>query len=419
VAAVAGAVWNVDRLTAPVDDSREAYRDVGLQLRAHLRPGDKVADRKPYIPFYAGGRYVEIPNDNYDDIISYLNRENVRFLSLEYNVTVAVRPVLIPLLTDAAAILGELRYAQLLRHPEGVLVYQRTGADADPSWRRLATADQGRIASPSWTPDGRRILFSIQDENASSIHVVPADGSSPPARVVGTPARDDHAAVSPDGTLLAFSSTMGGSYDVYTLDVTSGETSRLTEDPANDGAPAWVTASDIVFVSDRSGRNELWRLDVDTGEATRLTRLGDLNYPAVSPSGNRVAFVRKGHGVGVLDLENGRIEMLPGPKNVQYPPSWSRDERFLAVTANDWGSVDVYILMPEAGRHLLLTKNRAFDERTWFDGFPVYSPDNERLAVVSNHEGRFGLYVLEGLEPYYRRLIDPVELTTMEESGPE
>ena len=57
---------------------------------------------------------------------------------------------------------------------------------------------------------------------------------------------------SPDGTRIAFSSDRSGNYDVWVLDVASGQVRQVTRDPANDFFPAWSNDSrELLFVSNR------------------------------------------------------------------------------------------------------------------------------------------------------------------------
>ncbi len=418
LAVVAGIASNRDRLTEPVDEGFTDLKEAGLALRAHVRPGDKMADRKPYVAFYSGAEYVEIPKDNYDATMEFLAHENVRFISLYYPVIYAVRPILLRLLTDPAVILGELRYKQVYSHPRGLIVYERA-RDADAlHWKRITEDDMGPLAVPAWSPDGSRVAFVRKDDQNAAIYSVPADGSAPPAVLVDTPGNDDHPSWSPDGTRLAFASALDGNWDVYVLELASGSITRVTHAAGGDGAPDWFPdGRSLVFVSSRSGANELWRLDLDSGVTRQLTRDGGYSFPAVSPSGKQIAAVKKMRGVFIVDVDSGTPVKAAAPLEVAYAPTWSPDGRVIAVTARDWSSFDIYLLSADGKTNLLLTKNNVADSaRPLHDGYPAWSPDGSRLALVSNRDGSFGIYILEGLEPYRDRLINPVGMATVEET---
>jgi dipeptidyl aminopeptidase/acylaminoacyl peptidase len=240
-----------------------------------VRPGDKLADRKPYVAFYAGAEYTEIPMDNYDATMDYLTRNDVRFLSLYYPVIDAVRPVLSPLLTDPAVILGELRYKQVYAREEGLFIYERTGQQNPLRWTRLTDPDVGRVASPAWSPDGKRIAFVKKGERDGGILWVPSDGSALPRELFDGPANDGHPAWSHDGTRLAFASTLSGNWDVYVCTLATHRAVQVTSNPEADGAPSWFPGDrDLAFVSSHGNRTDLWKLNLETGELTQLTHTG-------------------------------------------------------------------------------------------------------------------------------------------------
>lgn len=78
-------------------------------------------------------------------------------------------------------------------------------------------------------------------------------------------------AASPDSRTVAYmSDSGGGNWDIYTVDVDGENARRLTDDPAQDGLPAWSPdGQSIAFVSDRTGQWALWVMDAD-GDNQRL-----------------------------------------------------------------------------------------------------------------------------------------------------
>lgn len=412
-ALVAGAVWNRGRLTQVVDDGFIGYKEAGLELRERVRPGDMLADRNPLTAFYAGARFVEIPLDDYEATMDYLVVRDVRFISLFHRLVEQVRPVFAPLVTDRAAILGELRYQQVQRHPSGLFIYERTSHSGALAWRRLTPPGTGQVESPTWSSDGSRVAFVVRDAQAGAIYSVPADGSAPPRILVDLPGQDEHPAWSRDGKRLAFASRQSGNWEIYVLDVAGNDVRQVTGDAAANGAPAWLGGdAGLVFVSSRGGTADLWAVDLDGGEAVRVTTTGGHNFPAVSPSGRNVASIVHQRGLAVTDLETGVTVLADGPTDVQYRPAWSPDGRFIAVTARDWGSVDVYLVTADGAANLLLTKNAAAGDRTWFDGHPAWGPGRDRIALVSNKDDSQALYIVEGVDAYCERLVHPPHVET-------
>src|SRR5207248_10297447 len=150
---------------------------------------------------------------------------------------------------------------------------------------------------PRWSPDGNRLLFIRGDRVGHGTIVVVATDGSAPEEVV--PALDDvrSATWSPDGRRIAFS-VFGGSGPVYVVDRDGSGLHALASTGASD-SPAWSPDGRfIAYRREYPGNDEIVRLRVATGAVRRLTytRAGrnDLT-PAWSPDGTKIAY-RSGSG---------------------------------------------------------------------------------------------------------------------------
>lgn len=85
----------------------------GAWLRAHGRPDAVIMDRKSYVPFFAAMRHVQLPDNEYDDIVEGARRDGVDYIVVEEYVVHAFRPQLAPLLADPAFRAGESRLRPL------------------------------------------------------------------------------------------------------------------------------------------------------------------------------------------------------------------------------------------------------------------------------------------------------------------
>ncbi|MCW5770407.1 MAG: S9 family peptidase [Rhodospirillaceae bacterium] len=93
-------------------------------------------------------------------------------------------------------------------------------------------------------PDGARAAFALTaivgDTYVTSIHVVPTDGSAPPAKLTDGP-RDAAPVWSPDGASIAFlRAGPDGMRQLHVMPAAGGEARRLTDHPLGVGSP--VTA---------------------------------------------------------------------------------------------------------------------------------------------------------------------------------
>ncbi len=238
---------------------------------------------------------------------------------------------------------------------------------------------------------------------------------------------------------IAFMSDRGGTYDVYLLDLESGELTDLTNDQANDGLPSWNDrANAFVFLTTRGTDTVgIYRMDIDganaapirmdppadadppiwspTGEWLAFAGLAEsnaeiyivdsngsglrniTNHPAAdrfgawSPDGQKVAFVSDRDGaIGIysIDLQGGEATLLSDPESPSGGPSWSPDGTQLAFMSSSLGDVEIYVMDSDGGNIVRLT------ESVGFDGFPTWSPDGTRIAFLSNRDGNPEIYVM-------------------------
>jgi hypothetical protein len=147
----------------------------------------------------------------------------------------------------------------------------------------------------------------------------------------------------PRNDQILFTSNYVGSvdnFDLFLLDLTTGLTTQLTDQPGVDRDPAWLPdGTAIVFASDRETPlyTDLYVLQfLPDGSTTtrRLTRsLGSSYAPAPSPNGQRIAFVNDGN-LMVVGTDGQRLQtLLSDPFEVRQPV-WSADGRFIGFLSN-------------------------------------------------------------------------------------
>jgi WD40 repeat protein len=154
--------------------------------------------------------------------------------------------------------------------------------------------------NPAWSPDGQTIVtetyFGLQSFS-------PSGGAGRPLTTRGD---DTTPAWSPDGEAIVYSSTQGGTRDLWILDVTSGATRRLMADSALDTWPAWSPDGRwIAFASDRDGSSRIWAIPSAGGNPIRVVDGPSGSAPAWSPDGGSLAFESDGHiwiATGVRDV---------------------------------------------------------------------------------------------------------------------
>lgn len=139
--------------------------------------------------------------------------------------------------------------------PDGTQIayYVKVGDDATSAELYLLDVDGGtstRLTQnavpdqwPDWSPDGMRLVFSsaqgLVDGRRALFEYNLRTGRI--TQLTSGLGHDDDAVWSPDGKRIAFDSDRDGSglFNLYLLDLSSGDLQRLTNVAANDVTPAW------------------------------------------------------------------------------------------------------------------------------------------------------------------------------------
>jgi TolB protein len=113
----------------------------------------------------------------------------------------------------------------------------------DPVNEQALLRRAGDERYPSFSPDGRRLVFRGDEDGVSGngdeeIYVAKADGTGATA-VTDNDHEDSAPNWSPDGRRIAFQSDAAGNQDVYVMDADGSDVVRLTSNAAHDIGPVW------------------------------------------------------------------------------------------------------------------------------------------------------------------------------------
>jgi Tol biopolymer transport system component len=122
---------------------------------------------------------------------------------------------------------------------------------ADGSDPRTLPTGAGNAGFPSWSPDGKQVVYRFWGETAGGLRIINlADGA---VREL-TSGYDNFPMWSPKGDRIAFSRLADDNFDVYTIRPDGTGLQRLTDADGNDSHPAWSPdGQSILFSSSRFG----------------------------------------------------------------------------------------------------------------------------------------------------------------------
>jgi eukaryotic-like serine/threonine-protein kinase len=161
------------------------------------------------------------------------------------------------------------------------------------------TWEEGREFAPSISPDGTTFLYAAQASTLTGAVDIFTRRIGGEVAIDLTPdhAGDDREPVySPDGRTIAFRSARDGG-GIFLMGASGESVRRLTDEGYG---PAWspdgttIAFQTLEFLRfGGKGTNALWTVVVETGERRKVLdgEVGDLRW---SPSGTRIAFIRRG-----------------------------------------------------------------------------------------------------------------------------
>jgi len=191
---------------------------------------------------------------------------------------------------------------------------------------------------------------SVAFEYAGDLWVVPRAGGAA-RRLTSTPGAETEPYFSPDGSQIAYTSTIAGNTDVYVVNASGGDAKRLTYHPGMDRVRGWTPdGRRVLFASVRDSEPQeayfrLWSVSGDGGlpDALPLPRAFSGAY---SPDGKHLAYEEistvffpgwyeasmwrhyrggRTHPIRVMNLADHSVEKLPWTNSNDSTPMWVGD----------------------------------------------------------------------------------------------
>ena len=142
----------------------------------------------------------------------------------------------------------------------GINLAQVTPEDIEPKRITFNETDDG---SPTFFPDGKRIMFVSSRNEVNQLWTIGIDGQD---ETHFNPNRYDcyNPTISPDGKTVAYVSARDGDWEIYLIDADGKNERRITNDIGRSIQPAFSPdGQHLVFVSDRSDTFHIYLMSFD------------------------------------------------------------------------------------------------------------------------------------------------------------
>ena len=235
---------------------------------------------------------------------------------------------------------------------DGKARYALAVADVDGHNEHVILDSAQPVMSPSWSPDGKKLAYVSFESDQPRIFIQEiATGDR--EGITSFPGINGAPAFSPDGRHLAMTLSKDGNPEIYVMDLQAGRFRRITRNAAIDTEPSWSPdGRSLAFTSDRGGKPQIYRVVVEGGRPERLTFEGSYNArPVYSPDGAKLALVHRDDGryrIGLLDLENGALQVLTDSE-LDESPSFAPNGRMILYATSD-GAGSVLAAVSQDGR---------------------------------------------------------------------
>lgn len=263
-----------------------------------------------------------------------------------------------------------------------------------------------------WTPDGKSVLFTsnreVMTRGGQQIFAVSIDGGLPTAMPM--PQASD-VSFSPDGRRVAYQLFTpaqwgtsgwdryrgGRTPPIWIFDLTAHGIEKIPHDRVNDTDPMWV-GSAVYFLSDRAGRVNLFMYDTASHAVTQLTHHDDWDIESAAATNDAIIYDLGGrlHLFDIAPKKERALTLALRPDLPQLHPQWKDASR----------GITTGVLSPKGARAAFSTRGDIFtvplkhgDARNLTrstganDRDPLWSPDGQKVAWVSDETDRFELII--------------------------
>ncbi len=261
---------------------------------------------------------------------------------------------------EQALELAELGQIAFTASAEGRRDIWLINADGSGEYNLTISLTNVFAEAPIWSPDAQTIAYDglIGVNETRDILLVTLGGDeSEQSQLTFGDGYDCYPSYSPDGRKIVYMSERDKNRDLYIMDLDGADEIRLTDGLAHDYEPAWSPVGDqITFVSRRTGDSEIFIMNADGSDQIPLTDSEKLDWrPAWSPDGEWIAFESWRNGNADLFMmrkDGSDLRQLTFSLAEDGHPHFSPDGRFLVFHSKRLGEYQLFIMEVENPENL-------------------------------------------------------------------
>jgi serine/threonine protein kinase len=318
--------------------------------------------------------------------------------------------------------------------PDGERIAFRSERDGGGLFVMGATGESVRRLSvqgfnPMWSPDAREIAagtatFLDPDGLQTLGQLILVDVATGRTRVIPGIRDGYQPHWSPHGSRIAYwgRPREGGQRDIWTITPTGSGALAVTDDAATDWNPVWSPdGRSLFFSSSRGGTMNLWRVSVDEASGAVLGQPQPVTTPSpysgymsIAADGRRIAYAHVTFGENLFkigfDPSSGVTTGQPtavtdGTRSIVAPDVSPNGEWVTAQTMGT-GPEDVVVVRTDG------TAFRKLTDDAHRDRDPKWSPDGASIAFYSDRSGTFQVWTINADGSGLRQLTDAATLVS-------
>ena len=214
------------------------------------------------------------------------------------------------------------------------------------------------------------ILFTKQSGGTDNLYLW---SENAPLKQITTHRRKDSSGVlSPDGSMIVFTSERRGWWKIWTMDMKAQTFKQLTFDSRAAYAPSWSPdGKQIAYIATKDGNAEIYVIGKDGQDAKNITNsAADEAAPYWAPNGTIYYSAPVGGTYQIMRMKvdgSAREQITGGPGN-KMMPQLSPDGSTLLYYSDLRGNANIYTQPIAGGDPIQLTNNPLGDIRARWSG---------------------------------------------------